>query len=123
MKPARAAIPLLVLSVLLISSLSAGCCCPAFNQYQELKKLVPVGTVKGTVYAGNPKQPVPNARVVIADQVTTTDAQGTFRLDNVVATNQTIVVTSGDLRWSGTTNVTKDAEVTLPEIILESAAP
>ena len=111
---------LMITSVALVvfMSMAAGCCCPFFNQYQDLKKMVPVGTVKGTVFAGEPKQAVAGARVVIADQETTTDAQGNFKLSNVVATKQTIIVTSCTLSWTGTADVTKDAEVTLPEIIL-----
>ena len=109
---------LISMVLLVFSSVIAGCCCPMFNQYQELKKLVPVGTVKGTVFAGEPKQAVEGATVVIADQSTTTDAQGNFKLSDVVATNQTIVVTKDTLSWTGTADVTKDAEVTLPEIIL-----
>lgn len=85
--------------------------------------MVPVGTVSGTVYAGSPKQPVPNARVVIADQETTTSADGKFKLTNVLATTQTITVTAPDLKWTGTITVTKDGDVNLPEIILQGILP
>ncbi len=110
--------PLIIITMALISL--PGCCCPFYNQYRDLKKLVPMGTVTGTVYAGNPKQPVPNATVIIADQQTTTDSQGKFKL-TVVATTQTITVTSGnDLKWTGTVTVVKDGDVNLPEIILQN---
>lgn len=95
-----------------------GCCCPFYNTYRDLEKLVPVGTVSGTVYAGDPKEPVSDAIVTIADQSTTTDGNGKFKLTNVVATNQTVTVVSGDLKWTGTVTVTKDGDVNLPEILL-----
>jgi hypothetical protein len=116
---------LLTLVIIIAIGLTAlpGCCCPFYNNYRDLEKLVPVGTVSGTVYAGDPKQPVSGARVVIADQSTTTDSQGKFKLSNVVATNQTITVTSGDLKWTGTVTVTKDGDVNLPEIILSATLP
>jgi hypothetical protein len=121
----RRFLPLLALSIIIALGLSAlpGCCCPFFQSYNNLKKLVPVGTVSGTVFAGDPKQPVSGAVVVIADQSTTTDAQGKFKLENVVATNQTITVTSGDLKWTGTVSVTKDGDVNLPEILLSAISP
>jgi hypothetical protein len=116
---------LLALVIIITIGLTAlpGCCCPFFNTYRNLEKLVPVGTVSGTVYAGDPKQPVSGAIVVIADQSTTTDSQGKFKLTKVVATNQTITVTSGDLKWTGTVTVTKDGDVNLPEIILSATLP
>ncbi len=71
-----------------------GCCCPCFTTYNDLQKLVPTGSASGTVLADEPKETVPGARVTIADRSTTTDAQGKFKLTKVVATNQTITVTS-----------------------------
>jgi hypothetical protein len=123
-KMRRRLLSILALSIIIVLCLIAlpGCCCPFYNSYNELKKMVPVGTVSGTVFAGEPKQPVADAIVVIADQTTSTDAQGKFKLTNVVATNQTVTVASGDLKWTGTVNVTKDGDVTLPEIILTAAA-
>jgi hypothetical protein len=106
----------LLTGIILIAG--TGCCCPGFSQYQKLREMVPTGTVKGTVYAGEPKNPVAGAIVTIADQQTTTDAQGNFSIDEVVATNQTVNVVSGSLSWTGTANVIEDGEVILPEIIL-----
>lgn len=113
---------ILALTIIIAVGLTAlpGCCCPFYNTYRDLEKLVPVGTVSGTVYAGDPKQPVSGAIVVIADQSTTTDSQGKFKLTKIVATNQTVTVTSGDLKWTGTVTVTKDGDVSLPEIILSA---
>ncbi len=115
----------LFISIIIAAGLTAlpGCCCPCFTTYNDLQKLVPTGSVSGTVFAGEPKEAVPGARVTIADQTTTTDSQGKFKLTKVVATNQTITVTSGDLKWTGTVNVIKDGDVNLPEIILQSTLP
>lgn len=113
----------LILIVALSLSLLPGCCCPCFTTYRDLQKLVPVGSVSGTVFAGDPKQPVPGAKVIIADRSTTTNSQGKFKLTNIVATNQTVTVTSGDLKWTGTVTVIKDGDINLPEIILEGTLP
>lgn len=116
---------ILALMIIIAVGLTAlpGCCCPFYNTYRDLEKLVPVGTVSGTVFAGDPKQPVPGAIVTIADQSTTTDDSGKFKLMKVVATNQTVTVTSGDLKWTGTITVTKDGDLNLPEIILSATLP
>jgi hypothetical protein len=121
----RRFLPLLALTIIIAIGLTAlpGCCCPFYNSYNELKKMVPVGTVSGTVLAGEPKQPVADAIVVIADQTATTDAQGKFKLANVVATTQTVTVAKDNLKWTGTVTVPKDGDVTLPEIILTPATP
>lgn len=120
MKKRLISLAALTIIVALSFSMLPGCCCPCFTTYRDLKKLVPVGSVSGTVYAGKPKQPVPGAIVVIADKSTTTDSQGKFKMTNVVATSQTVTVTSGDLKWTGTVTVVKDGEVNLPEILLEA---
>lgn len=128
-------LPLIIILFILLLG-CAPCCCCWPGSYRDLKGLDngngSGATVTGTALLdmNGSETPVPEVKVTLskhssttADYETTTDAEGYFRISGITAGTYFIRIAGGDLGWSDTINVKKNATMDLGDILLHPTLP